>query len=305
MSDIVSFDRIPLATPFPWGRDEIPARPPKSSQNIGAGMSLLRKRIRRSDVSDQANEILRDLLDCDDVVDASATTETSSIINPNQKEVDERYVVDIDPDATGKEEQNLSLAQDGKLSLFGSILRVVESKDGSSVSTRHLLRTCCLAIRPGDVPPHMDCKEMVMAALHFLSCCNDSVSTPQLGQSIVEEILVDLPLIEVIQEDIDLEKRLYEKHTPEGEKPWLLSDPDFRRRLRCLERVFMSSSSEMHSYLGRERTCPRLSKEDEKPLLFKGSVPAAASSSARAAAARKRKAAGTPTPSEATSDFFS
>jgi len=181
----------------------------------------------------------------------------------------------------------------------------VESKQGSSVSTRHLLRTCCLAIRPGDVPPHMDCKEMLMAALHFLSCCSDSASAEYPSQSVAKEILLDLPLIQAIQEDIDLEKRLYEKHIPEGKKSWSLSDPDFRRKLRCLERVFMSSSSPSRSYLGRERTCPRLSKEDEKPLVFKGTVPAAANSSARAAAARKRKAAETPTASEPSSEVFS
>ena len=82
----------------------------------------------------------------------------------------------------------LRQAREGKLSLFLSLLKVIDQqhrehlsgegnetadndscKKDAAVSNRQLLRSCALTVQPGLVPGALDAKEVVMAALHFLS----------------------------------------------------------------------------------------------------------------------------------------
>lgn len=169
----------------------------------------------------------------------------------------------IDPSSQLQDEALLKMAQNGRLSLLGSILRVITEYPTPPVSTKHILQTCSLAVRPGDVPPQMDAKEMMLAALFFLSSTHQSEHW-------------ELPLILPTNSDVDLEKRSYE--------PVEFSPSE--SQLQWLETAFLKSSGE---FLGRERYCPRLKHNEESQLLLKGTFPTSATQ--KSAGAKRRSPA--------------
>jgi hypothetical protein len=181
-----------------------------------------------------------------------------------------------------KEDQVLQLAQSGKWSLLGSILSVVDEAT-HPVSAKQILRVCALAARPGDVPGQLDAKEMVLAAINFLSSTLDEES----------KFMPNLPMIQPMQESPDLEKRNYEKVGT-----WVLSEIVHSEQFQSLETLFCSTASPWE-WLGREKFCPRLSvlsapTEEESLLLLKGTIPARAapakvSRKGEGGASRKRK----------------
>lgn len=181
----------------------------------------------------------------------------------------------------------LKRAKAGEVSLFLTILKIISDSPASPVATKALFKTCCLAVRPGDVPGSMDAKEMVMAALQFLSgdCSTNS------------DDLVALPLIRPVQELADLERRTFHMY---GD--WSLLDEDLREKVLRLEQIFVSSPSSW-KWLKRELYSPRLSSKDETAFFLKGAIPASAAGKKanKETVSRKRKASGSPTPSDSSS----
>lgn len=125
-------------------------------------------------------------------------------------------------------------------------------------------------VSPGNVPGHMDAKEMILAAIDFLASEAD-------GE-------LKLPLISTVQHQDDLEKRVYQK-----EGSWSLSDSNFLDKLFELETIFMEAPMQP---IGRRKYCPNVAPQDELPLLMKGTIPASATAKKRGATAKRK----TPTP---------
>lgn len=274
------YKNIPLATPYPWGpnEEEDAAQQPvsKKKQALGSGYAALHSCLENPKVSNRSKAILEGLLSRDGKLpskDGSTAVDTTTW---NNLDTD---CSRIPATASQTHDELVEMAQQGgggnKISLFLSLLKVVEeSSSQQPVSTRHLLRTCSLTVNPGEVPPHMDCKEMVLGALHFLSSKFDlkgeesSNHEDVAGQRLVETRLTKLPLIRAVQEVEDLEKRSFEKH---GE--WSLSSKEFCNKVLTLEKVFGTSSCAPYKCLGRQRFCPRgLPADQEKLLMLKGTL---------------------------------
>ena len=177
-------------------------------------------------------------------------------------------------DKTMSDETVLLLAKTHQISFLGSLLKVVHKAE--SVSTRHCIKQVALAVPPSYVPAHMDAKEMVMAALHFLS------SQPQTALENTREEYSSssprafkrmlLPLLKPLGNVGDLEKRCYEKAFE-----WNLDD--IMEEVADLERVFFSNSTE-YKWMARGKLCPRLG--DAEDLLFlKGNPPTSAAAKRR------------------------
>jgi hypothetical protein len=239
-----------------------------------------------------------------------------------EKPLPRQTVLDLSAPSTDSlnHDQILARALSHDLSLIGSILRVVEEvqKSASSsnpvneldqsipVKTQTILRMCVLAVPPAYVPAHMDGKEMVMAALLFLSSSID-VEAKVTGKDITKEEVADvaavpfsfLPLLQPQPQPgasigVDLDKLAYLKaHT------WSFSDLVARGVVDQLEQVFVrglpaptrSTDSEDSTvslkWLGRGHFLPRfhmqgangagdaLSEEDVARILRKGVTSAA------------------------------
>lgn len=224
-------------------------------------------------MSIRSKRILRDLLGSDTLEEAAddshllATAELAKQTTPPSLEA-------INPNSLPSDEKILKMAQEGRLSLLGSIVRVVRESMATPVTTKQIMKTCVLAAQPGTLPSEMDAKDMVLAALLFLSSTH-------------ENEYWKLPLIRPVEELADLEKRSYE----------LVESPS-DSQLQWLETAFISPADK---YLPREKYCPRLEKSDEGPLLLKGiipkiAMPMTAAAKRKATLAAKAAAAASPTP---------
>lgn len=254
-------DNIPLATAYPWTPSERPyGMMPRKRKLMGSGFAALQKGLYGTSAGAQSI-LLRLLNDAGVELDGDQPplVQKLSLMSKRTKEVA--------PTMNVNEDQVLRLAQTGKWSLLGSILHVVDDASPQAVSAKQILRICALAVRPGDVPAQLDAKEMVLAAVNFLS-----------STSLDEEeskLLPPLPLILPLQDNPDLEKRYYEK-----EGNWVLSELVQSEQFQNLETLFCSSATPWE-WLGREKFCPRLSStpastEEEPLLLLKGTVPSRA-----------------------------
>lgn len=243
---------IPLATPYPWAPGEKQITYAVSSRKRkGSGQLVLDRALHDTFTSKRAKIILQNLLGGTVTTGGATNDETlrlASFSLLSNEPVPPLQT--IDPSSQLQDDTLLKMAQNGRLSLLGSILRVITESPSTPVSTKHILRTCSLAVRPGDVPPQMDAKEMILAALFFLS------STHQ-GEH------WELPLISPTNVDVDLEKRSYE--------PVKFSPSD--SQLQWLETAFLKSPGD---FLGRERYCPRLKYDEESQLMLKGTLPMSA-----------------------------
>jgi hypothetical protein len=237
---------------------------------------------------------------------------------PAEKPLPRQTVLDLSAPSTDSlnHDQILARALSHDLSLIGSILRVVEEEQKSiqaneldqliPVKTQTILRMCVLAVPPAYVPAHMDGKEMVMAALLFLSSSIDIeakvTAASGLGKDISKEEVADvaavpfsfLPLLQPQPQPgasigVDLDKLAYLKaHT------WSFSDLVARGVVDQLEQVFVrglpaptrstdsGDSTVSLKWLGRGHFLPRfhmqgangagdaLSEEDVARILRKG-----------------------------------
>lgn len=164
-------------------------------------------------------------------------------------------------DSNMSDERIMQLAQEGELSFLASLLKVIE-EEGGSVTTKFLIKACCLAVEPSKVPALCDAKEMVMAALFFLG--NETALPPS-------NFYPKMPLITPVQQTGDLEKRAYSKNGN-----WTLDKDDpasqaFLDQVLALERVFYESID--YQWLAREHVCPPLPHGGRDLLLLKGSAP--------------------------------
>lgn len=192
-------------------------------------------------------------------------------------------ILSYDTPITGLSDQSiLDLAGEGKVSLFGSILRTLEgSGPGGQVSADMFIRSCSLAVRSGDVPARMNAKDMVLAALEFLSSTvpeltgtsgakgRDEESHGSLGGGMLHQTFPYLPLIAHVGDVNDPEKRVYVKKSKGRCGSWSMSDKGFRRRVVRLEMAFMTSTAQT---LGRLRSCPRLGTSAELALMRRGNM---------------------------------
>jgi hypothetical protein len=332
----------------------------KKSANSSTGFFYLQHELllnkSPSQISQTAKNLLSQLLDEHNVNIMSSTCSQEHTHNepsssaPSSvaavKNHKRRVVTTVVTDTDMSDETVLEMAAAGELSFLGSLLSMIEQGgDGTdhtirtnmdppvdsvtstttttTTSTRTLIRTCSLAVPPAHVPAAMDCKEMVMAALHFLSTVPVDVTvptstptpTPTLTQSlpnadadmedtdtfihtatatatasIIQNTRTPTPLIRAHQMTPDLEKRSYQKV---GD--WKLADI-LESQVAELEQVFLSGSKE-YAWLGREHFCPRLpvttvaEDKDYAMLLLKGSPPVHAIKPKKAAPVQRKKKA--------------
>ena len=151
---------------------------------------------------------------------------------------DGKQIVDV---SGTDDEEVLRLALHNKIALLPSILKVFVDNPASPHTARSIVRSCLLLVNPGSVLAAMDAKEVILAALQFLSSA--------------------LSLLIVTTQNDDLEKRSYQKSGP-----WSLKDK--LPMIRQAECVF----SEMSPW-ARVHACPPLGSQYENLLLAKGSVP--------------------------------
>jgi hypothetical protein len=288
-------ENIPYATPYPWDNPTMEERQRLANQKlrkrpfVGSGLVALQKSAfgSSSTMDGVAQNLLRNLLH-EHGVEISVDTAESSTVDkvygsmvaaPN---VQSKGYATVDT----KDAEILKGAKAGEISLFLTILKIIDDSTAGPVATKSLFKTCCLAVRPGDVPGSMDAKEMVMAVLQFLSgdCSTDSAD------------LISLPLIRPVQELADLERRTFHKY---GD--WTF-DEDFKEKVLRLEQIFVSSPSSW-KWLKREFYSPRLSSKDESAFFLKGAIPASATAKKpnKEPVSRKRKASLSPTPAESSS----
>ena len=255
-------DSKALATPYQWGNQEMEMATKSANELItkhfvGSGFTSLRKGMDSPQMGNLAKTYLKSLLEKHDI---HLIREKDSI----KRDIDELYGGSVYQQRVplkvgSSDEEILELARDGKLSLFSSLLGYVENSK-LPVATKTLLKLYCLAPKPGDLPGAIDTKEMVLAALYFLS------STLEFSS---EEEVPSLPLIRPITPTADLEKRHYEIA---GD--WKLVD--IREKVLRLEQIFISSPYSW-KWLRRESFCPRLSHKDETSFMLKGVIPPVAS----------------------------
>lgn len=157
-------------------------------------------------------------------------------------------------DNTMVEETVLHLAVNGQISLFGSILAVIDEHPDSSVSSKHIIRECALTVNPSRTPGLLDAREMVLAALHFLS------------QSFHDDnFLVSLPLIRPISITGDLERRSYEKVSQ-----WTL--PNIIEGVAALEDHFYGCEIDF-TWLSRGKFVPQTMNSAPVEFLLRGILP--------------------------------
>lgn len=276
------FEDIPLATPYPWdnlwmveaqrqGNNKL-----RKKRFMGSGFKALYKNALKPNT--KTGSLTKSLLV--HLLQQHGIENRTEEVDP-ENDADAMYGRDgmdlnRSPATSGTADDNLlQAARSGRLSLFASILSVLE-EEKTPVSTKTFIRTCCLTLRPGDLPGSVDAKEMVLSALHFLSSdCN-----------VRSDQFVSLPLLRPTQDVGDLEKRNYEKAGN-----WTLSK--IKEQVLRLETIFLSSPSSW-KWLRREAMCPRLAKKDEDVFFLKGNIPASASAKrTKTETTRKRKAPST------------
>jgi len=255
-------DDIRYAQPFPWIEDSdgISTRSLRKRKFVGSGLALLRKESLGSEskMGNVAKNILMNLF------------HQHGIELDGEMESDEKIFKGIGlsdrplrvSSLTGKTElENVSEheialeTESGNKSLFIALLKSVTDSSAGSISSRQILREVCLLLEPGSLPGILDSKDVVLAALHFLSSNNETKSAHVLR----------LPLIRPLQAYGDLEKRNFEKV---GD--WRLED--IKVKLSRMEEVFLSSPSSW-KWQKRESLSLRLSQADEESFFLKGTIP--------------------------------
>lgn len=276
-------EKIPYATPYPWDNPTLEEDQRLANQKlrkrpfVGSGLAALQKSAfgPNSTMCTDAQSLLRNLLhqhsvEIDLSVAENSTTDIVFGCTVADPDIQSKSAADVHANDADIQRR----AKAGEISLFLSILKIIDENPSGPVATKEFFKTCCLAVRPGDVPGSMDAKEMVMAALQFLS-----------RESIANSLdLASLPLIRPLQELADLERRTFHKHGN-----WML-DTRFKEKVLRLEQIFVSSP---HSWkwLKREFLSPRLSTMEESAFFLRGAIPAtlAGKKASKETPARKRK----------------
>ena len=255
---------IPFAQPYAWDdvksieESQAAIRSLRKRKFVGSGIAVLREDSKK--MGRVAQNILTNLfhehgIDNDqEVVPTNGNEESESHANRFRRET----MPDVDdaiPKEDSTDEEILRNAGEGKYSLFLALVKAIDTSH-SPVPSMLLVRKTCLVLSSGTVPGSCDSRDMVLAALHFLS-------TKYATQS---DDLLQLPLIRPVNAYGDLEKRNFVKNGT-----WKLDD--IKEKVLKLEDIFLNSPSSW-KWLKRETACPRsLTKEEEKSFYLTGTIP--------------------------------
>jgi hypothetical protein len=266
--------KIPYAQPYAWDSPSIEEsqqaaiRSLRKRKFVGSGIAVLRKDSKS--MGKVAQNILSNLFHQHGIEVPDAEDSRSDA---------NRFLRQLIRDADGaipkegsSDEEILRNAGEGKYSLFLSLVKAVDTAN-YPVPTMLLVKTNCLVLSPRSVPGNCDSRDMILAALHFLSSKHPTQS----------DELLQLPVIRPIQAYGDLEKRNFEKAGN-----WKFDE--IKEKLLKMEEIFLNSPSNW-KWLKRETFCPRLpSKEEENTFFLTGSVPDSANPrKPKAEGSRKRK----------------
>mmetsp|Transcript_19932 Transcript_19932/g.43336 ORF Transcript_19932/g.43336 Transcript_19932/m.43336 type:complete len:312 (-) Transcript_19932:15-950(-) len=288
-------DEIPYAQPFPWTEEQPRGNSTRSLRKrkfVGSGIAVLREESLGSDskMGNVAKNILMNLFHQHGIeLDGNMESDAKKFKGIGLSDGSFRIKTAASNNRLRNTlEKKTSLkTESGDKSFFIPLLKAVNESGTRSVSTRQILGKVCLLLQPGTLPGIMDSKDMVLAALHFLSSKSESKS----GH------ILQLPLIRPLQAYGDLERRNYEKV---GD--WKLED--IKEKLLKAEEMFLSSPSSWE-WQKRESLSLRLSEEDEESLFMKGTVPLCALASTKKVkgeGVKKRKAAVKKTKTEISAD---
>jgi hypothetical protein len=206
----------------------------------------------------------------------------------------------IDP--TMSDEMILDLAYKNEISLFGSILSILDeyldnctpavtptASNTSSVPTKYILQKCVYAVPPHQTPGLLSAQDMILMALHFL-CQEYSPSTIHSDGMNKEDVPSKLrfPLLYTTSAMGDLERRNYAKAYD-----WNI-DTVLQQVLECEQDFYhailddcdtadagRSDDAYTHyHWLPREKFCPTIRIDDplRRPLLMYGHDPASTNS---------------------------
>lgn len=243
-----AINSIPLAPSYPWADADDQAIRISKKKRKGSGLSFLQNK----NLDGDARDILSTLIEGDDSEPQDTSHLATSVFYSGGSFMPS--VADEDADTSAI----IRMANEGQVSLLLSILKhfhqhSIDTSD-SPVPAKSVVKACALSVNPNSTPGIVDAKDLILAAIQFLSCsaCLD-------GE-------IKLPLIEVVDANSDPEKRTYRKY---GDWNW--EEYKTTTALSELELLFNSSP------IGREKFVPRfLSDEDEQQLLQKGTIPASA-----------------------------
>jgi hypothetical protein len=287
---------IPFAQPYPWNNPSMELAQQNASRllrkrkYIGSGLTYLQETCLgpNSKMNKTAKNILVNLfhhhgMEIPSTSGTGKVDKTAKILEGSQSSFKSPTLQKRgEPQAGTSADDILRNASEGKYSLFKTMLRIVDHDEGI-VHTKVFLSKACLVVQPNTIPGHMDAKDMVLAALHFLS----TTYKPKSGE------LLELPMIRAVQVYSDLEKRSYQKAGT-----WKLDD--IETRLLKLEELFLQSPAHW-KWLKRETFCPRLTWEEETTFFKTGIVPARAEPKRKGEVRRRPRktasAATSPTPS--------
>ena len=273
-------DDIPFAHPFPWTDefDRNAMRLLRKRKFVGSGLALLRK----------------ESLGCETKLGNAARDIFMNIFHQHGIELDGEIESDGHKfEGIGLSRRSLQLTplsrktrlenqtqheaalatEPEKKSIFFELLKVITDSSSATISTRRILKKVCVLLQPGSLPGFMDSKDVVLAALHFLSA----------RVEIKSDRVLRLPLIRPLQTYGDLEKRNFEKV---GD--WKLED--IEEKLSRIEEIFLSSPASW-KWQKRESLSLRLPQADEESFFMKGTVPfCATAKKPKGESFKKRKA---------------
>ncbi|MGK3745689.1 MAG: hypothetical protein ACI8RD_007965 [Bacillariaceae sp.] len=267
-------DDIPYAHPFPWGDSTIVERQRSTTRSlrkrkfVGSGLAVLRRDMgSESKIGNLSKNILMNLFHQHGIeVDGELESDANKFKGLGLS----KGSLHMQTHTSSTDDNPLKLQAENR-SFFVPLLKVVIESVDSPISTRHILKKICLLLQPGTLPGNMDSKDMVLAALHFLSSKSETKS----------DNLLRLPLIRSEKAYGDLERRNFVKV---GD--WKLED--IEEKLLKMEELFLSSPSSW-KWLKRDSfsLSLRLSKADEEAFFMKGTVPL----SVKGEGVRKRRVA--------------
>lgn len=262
---------IPYAQPFPWPAEESQGDRTRSLRKrkfVGSGLALLRKEYLRSEsMGNVAKNIMMNLFHQHGI-------ELDGEMESDENKFKGIGLSEIAPHRLQTQSGKTGLGNEsGNKSIFFALLKAVDESGTGVTSTRQILGRVCPLLQPGSLPGIMDSKDMVLAALHFLSSNDETKS----------DHVLRLPLIRPVQAYGDLEKRNFKKV---GD--WRLED--IKGKLSRMEEVFLSSPSSW-KWQKRESLSLRLPQADEESFFMKGTIPlcAVANKKLKGESVKKRK----------------
>ena len=282
----------------------------ESHRNVGTGMAWIQylannkttktTKTKKPNISQGAQSILQDLLfkqkeenqkknhsnrnsdhyNNNDLYDSTMMTEDligNGIIPRDDSDDEEWKKYDCEVMETKKLTES---AKQGKVSLFCTILRLFSNEEKKIISTKSILSTCTMSMRPADIPPDMTSRQMVLTALQFLSTSisalsSSSSSTQQ--EALEKSMFPFMPILSFVTsssddtkvEDMNIEDASFQKNIKSGNGDWsIVNNNAFRRKILVLEKAFLSSTMK---HMNRIHLCPRSDdKSKELSLICRG-----------------------------------